>query len=177
MRPIPTIFLRQFEDGIVLNIWRESCRWVREGEGIAVRKWDGECCLVQDGHYYKRHVVHLNEQAPPEFVAVDTTYLQDTVGWLPVTASPNDKWYCEAIRNGLPENGTYELVGPCINGNKDGFDKHQLIRHTGGTDLEAPRTFDGLLTFFSYVHIEGIVWHRGNGDMAKIKRADFGFPW
>lgn len=25
--------------------------------------------------------------------------------------------------------------------------------------------------------IEGIVFHRGNGDMCKIKRSDFGFTW
>ncbi len=43
----------------------------------------------------------------------------------------------------------------------------------------APRTFSGLRAFLRTYLGEGLVFHRGNetGDMAKIRRVDFGFKW
>ena len=36
---------------------------------------------------------------------------------------------------------------------------------------------EGIKEYLSAHEIEGIVWHRGNGEMCKIKRSDFGFEW
>jgi len=73
--------------------------------------------------------------------------------------------------------GTFELVGPKINGNKDGFEKHFLIPH--GMDIieNVPRTYQGLKDWFYGMSIEGIVWWQGNGERVKIKRKDFGYKW
>ena len=41
-------------------------------------------------------------------------------------------------------------------------------------ETEPPRDFDGLRAFLETAGIEGIVWHHGDGRMAKIKAKDFG---
>jgi hypothetical protein len=76
----------------------------------------------------------------------------------------------------VPHEGTYELVGPKVQGNPYHLEVHKLIRH--GADLiDAPRDFDGLRVWLSEHTIEGIVWHHPDGRMAKIKRRDFGLSW
>ena len=75
----------------------------------------------------------------------------------------------------IPENGTYELVGPKIQGNPERFDLYEFVRHsTAPIFYDAPRTFDGLREWLSRRDIEGIVWHHPDGRMAKIKKRDFG---
>lgn len=74
----------------------------------------------------------------------------------------------------FPPDGTYELCGPKIDGNPEGFPEHVLIRH-GHTELpQAPRTFDGLRAWLAERDIEGIVFHHADGRMCKIKTKDFG---
>lgn len=186
MKKIPTIFLRDLDSGSrapgqVLNVWHSDCAWVREGEGVGTRKYDGTCCFVQDGRFYKRITLGLDDfhnRCPDGFMFVEFNPLGTAaIGWMPVTAGPDDKWHREAIKNGLPDNGTYELVGPKINGGKDGFTRHTLVRHSGAYEVDAPRTFEGLRVFLMHVQIEGVVWHHEDGRMAKIKRRDFGFKW
>ena len=50
---------------------------------------------------------------------------------MPVTGS--DKWHMEAIGSDgwsfESAGGTYELCGPKIQGNPEGFEKHTLVRH------------------------------------------------
>jgi hypothetical protein len=69
--------------------------------------------------------------------------------------------------------GTYELVGPKINGNPEAMPRHALWAHEAADQLDAPRDFDGLAAFFADFPGEGIVWHHPDGRMAKIKRRDF----
>jgi hypothetical protein len=41
-----------------------------------------------------------------------------------------------------------------------------------------PRTYEEIRDFLTKTEIEGIVWHDlTNGEMAKIKRRDFGLAW
>jgi hypothetical protein len=56
MNKIPTIFVRDMskQPALVTPIWTSGCEWVRDGEGIATRKYDGTSCLVRDGKLYKR---------------------------------------------------------------------------------------------------------------------------
>jgi len=42
--------------------------------------------------------------------------------------SPGDKYHLEA-HHVYFDDGTYELVGPKVQGNPEKFDKHTLIRH------------------------------------------------
>lgn len=99
-----------------------------------------------------------------------------TVGWEPVGQSAFAKWHAEAL--GYPYErrpvGTYELCGPKVNGNPEGYDEHVLIRHADATELlDVPRDYDRLQEWLANSDFEGIVWHHPDGRMAKIKRRDF----
>ena len=60
--------------------------------------------------------------------------------------------------------GTYELCGPKLQGNPEGFAEHTLVRH--GTEVvDPPRTWDGLRDFLASYDGEGIVFHHPDGRM------------
>jgi hypothetical protein len=107
-----------------------------------------------------------------------------TVGWEPAGQSSFAKLHAEATSvtlgatAGVWRNpGTYELVGPRINGNPEGYETHLLIFHDGADVLpDAPRDFDALAAWLHAHPYEGIVWHHLDGRMAKIKRRDFPAP-
>ena len=40
-----------------------------------------------------------------------------------------------------------------------------------------PRTYEQIKEYLENNYVEGIVFYRGNGEMCKIKRSDFGFEW
>jgi hypothetical protein len=150
--------------------------WVFAGEGVATRKYDGTACLIEDGVLYKRHEVRPNKQIPEGFRQVeDDLETGKTVGWIPVGEGPEDKWHRDALaRNqGLPD-GTYELVGPKIQGNPERFDQHTLIRHSDAEPYIVPRTYEGMRNLLSELDVEGFVFHHEDGRMAKIKARDFG---
>ena len=76
--------------------------------------------------------------------------------------------------------GTYELIGPKINGNPEGAERHTLVPH-GADDLgDVPRDRDGLAAWLHAHPYEGIVFWRDPSDpacdKAKIKRRDFPAP-
>ena len=183
MNKIPTIFIRDMsrQPALVTPEWHPDCLWVRDGEGIATRKYDGTSCLVRDGKLYKRRELRPGDVAPPNFESLGTDEnTGKTVGWVPVGDGPEDRWHREAIANEnvLPYNGTYELLGPKIQGNKDGRTQHVLQPHRmARTYPLAPRTFEGIKAFLEENVIEGLVWHHDDGRMAKIKRRDFGMKW
>ena len=96
-------------------------------------------------------------------------------GWLPVSDAPEDRWHREAFKPTLP-NGTYELVGPKVQGNPYQLKNHELWWH-GSESIEAPRSYEELKKWFEIHKIEGIVWHHPDGRLVKIKRKDFGYKW
>lgn len=180
MKKTPTIFVRDMsrQPALVTPEWKSGCEWVRNGEGIATLKLDGTCCLVRDGRLYKRRELKQCPSAPADFEQADyDDETGKTVGWVPcVDGTPDDKWHLEAFHHDTAD-GTYELMGPKIQGNKSGYDRHVLVPH-GASHLEnVPRTFDGLRAHLEKLSIEEIVWHHPDGRMAKIKRKDFGFRW
>jgi len=177
MKKIPSLFKRDYKGTrLVYDEVVEGSEWVINGEGIATRKWDGTACLIQDGKYYKRYDVKKGRTVPPDFMQAQEP---DTVtghwpGWVPVSdVAPEDKYHREAWIFRY-EDGTYELCGPKVQGNPEGLDGHRLIRHGADVIEDVPLTFDGLREWFAGQDIEGIVWHRGNGDMVKMKKKDFG---
>jgi hypothetical protein len=100
-----------------------------------------------------------------------------TVGWEPAEQSGFAKYIAEALAplepggpafNGPP--GTYELIGPKISGNPEGWGFHSLIPH-GALTLDPPLTFDGLREALLESPFEGIVWHHPDGRMVKLKRS------
>jgi hypothetical protein len=74
----------------------------------------------------------------------------------------------------VPADSTYELVGPKIQGNPDGFAEHTLVPHGSGDDFDVERTYAGIRSFLEGNDWEGIVFHHPDGGMAKVKRRDFG---
>lgn len=180
MRKTPTYFDRDWngDRSRVVNQVHKDCGWVANGEGIATRKIDGTSCLVRGGRLYKRRELRKGEIAPPLFEAVDhDEETGKTVGWLPVEpASTSDKYHAEAFGDGASfADGTYELVGPKVQGNPEKYDRHTLVPHVSLVMAEQPpRDFDGLCHWMAGKDIEGIVWHHPDGRMAKLKLRDFG---
>lgn len=178
MRKIPTLFVRDPERNLhyVTDEVNPACEWVAAGEGVATRKYDGSCCLVRDGVLYKRHEVKAGKDAPEGFEPLGTDEATGkTVGWMPVGEGPEGKWHRDAFarRPGLRD-GTYELCGPKVNGNPEGFAEHVLLAHEDADAYpDAPRTFEGLRVFLADFKGEGLVWHHPDGRMAKVKRRDF----
>lgn len=183
MEKIKSLFIRNYEgDKKVRNEVVPGAEWVIQGEGVATRKFDGTCCLVNGNKLYKRYDAKQGKRPPEGFIQAQDP---DPItghwpGWLAVTDSPQDKYHREAFSKyaygnpGLVD-GTYELCGPKINGNNEMLDKHELIKH-GLVKLEdCPRDFDGIKEYLRNKCIEGIVWHSPEGRMVKIKRKDFDY--
>jgi len=176
MKKIPTIFKRNWRNmKEVLPEQNPECAWVFAGEGVATRKYDGTCCLIKDGELFKRREFRRGQVITKDFIQIEfDEATEKVVGWLPVDPkNPNDTWHREAFRMGLPD-GTYELLGPKIQGNPEHFMKHLLLKHSDAPQCTVPRTFEGLKDWLAGVDFEGLVFHHPDGRMAKIKKRDFG---
>lgn len=179
MKKIPTMFERDWagDKSRVLDKIHSGCEWVLDGEGTATRKIDGTSCLVRDGRIFKRRELRQGDAEPAGFELSDhDEETGKTIGWIPVGDGPEDKWHRLAFTT-QPDlsNGTYELVGPKVQGNPENFTEHVLVSHNRtGTHPDAPRTFEGLRDWLQGMDIEGIVFHHPDGRMAKIKKRDFG---
>lgn len=182
MRKIPTLFVRDAESGL-RHVGREphpDCGWVFAGEGVATRKYDGTCVMFDGERWWARREVKTGKAAPANYVPVETDEVTGkTVGWEPVEQSAYAKYHADALEatrsgslTGWPA-GTYELVGPKVNGNPEQVIRHYLWAHAAADVVDAPRDFDGLAAFLASFDGEGIVWHHPDGRMAKLKRRDF----
>ena len=183
MKKIPTIFDRDWNSdrSRVVDIPHPDCAWVFAGEGTATIKLDGTCCMVRDGALYKRREIKkadLIARAPAGFEVADTDELTGKViGWVPVGDGPEDQYHREAFDGVGLDDGTYELVGPKIQGNPEKSDSHVLWNHNDPVLIvpgDVPRTFDMLRAWLRSRDIEGLVFHHHDGRMAKIKLRDFG---
>ncbi|MDE2096557.1 MAG: hypothetical protein KGL39_04865 [Patescibacteria group bacterium] len=180
MKKIPTLFVRDWagDKSRVVNIVADGCEWVADGQGVATRKVDGTCCMIRDGRMYRRRELKSGEITPALFESSGLDKeTGKTVGWVPVGDGPEDRWHREAFNHDLAD-GTYELLGPKVQGNPEGTEKHVLVRH-GGVGMAGelggvPRDFAGLREWLSQHDVEGIVFHHEDGRMAKIKARDFG---
>lgn len=176
MNKIISLFQRNYDgDRLVRNEVVPGAEWVVAGEGVPTRKWDGTCCKVRDGRLYKRYDAKHGKPAPVNF---EPAQEPDPVtghwpGWVPVGDGPDDRWHRAAFKGDEP-NGTYELVGPKVQGNPESCENHILVPHGKHFVHQAPRDFDGLRLFFAAHDMEGIVWHHPDGRMVKIKAKDFG---
>jgi hypothetical protein len=182
VKKIPTLFERDWtgDRSRVVDQVHPGCEWVLAGEGIATRKIDGTSCEIHQGGLWKRRELKPGEAAPPGFRLADRDETTGkSVGWLPVdTQAPEDRYHREAFaRLADRQDGTYELIGPRIQGNPEGESQHVLVRHDPAALALAepvPRSFDGLRAYLTDADIEGIVWHHPNGSRAKLKKRDFG---
>ena len=197
MKKIPTVFVRDRATGYVTDQVTPGCEWVLAGEGVATRKFDGTCVMFDGDRWWARREVKPGKTPPAGWVEVDR---DDTTGkragWEPIEQSGFVKFWREAVRGAakfphepdppldavdwLP--GTYELVGPKINGNPEHLDRHDLERH-GQTVLQSSGqivpggaeriTVTDLLNACRFHGWEGIVWHHRDGRRAKLKVRDY----
>lgn len=197
MRKMPCLFVREFHGKNSFSITDKvspGCDWVIRGEGNATIKWDGTACLVKDKTIWKRYDAKKNPRTgiwkdpPPGSIPCDPTPDPVTGHWphwvMVDPAKPEDRWHAEAWRDwfvgaddGRPVDGTYELIGPAINGNPHRCGSHLLIAHLALCVTVPDRTFDAIREFLCEWPYEGIVFHHPDGRMCKIRRNDFGLSW
>lgn len=175
MKKIPTIFKRD-ANFRAIDVPNPDCAWVFAGEGVATRKYDGTAVMLRDGRLFVRYDAKTGRTPPPAFEPCEPAPDEDGhwPGWVP--AGLEDKRLYEAIGN-MPYtvDGTYELIGPKVNGNPEAAPVHGLVPHANATQYpDCPRDFEGIREFLGMHDIEGIVWHHPDGRMAKIKQRDFG---
>ncbi|ACU61350.1 RNA ligase 1 family protein [Chitinophaga pinensis] len=162
-----------------------GCEWVVAGEGKATRKWDGTAVLKEGAELFRRYDAKHGKTPPDGFRPCQDP---DPItghwpGWVPVDPhNPADKYICEAFgisQSDCIMDGTYEAIGPKINGNREKGNHHRMVRHGSHVFPEVPRDYDGLKRWFEEVNAncEGIVFHHPDGRMCKVKRSDFGLPW
>ena len=118
--------------------------------------------------------------------------------WVPcIRDNPADKYHWEAFDKLVGDHfyfvgkdnvgynqfdGSYELCGPKIQKNPEGFDSHVLVRHgsqimhgcTENLKNGLIREFEYFTQYLSEVDIEGIVFHGTDGKMCKLRKSDFG---
>jgi len=198
MKKIPCLFKRKFENhkATLLKNVSEGCEWVLEGVGKATIKYDGSACAVIGGRLYARYDCKPSKKARKLHEKGDDWSLEDfntppansvpcqepdlVTGhyphWVLVEDQPEYKYHREAFEGIEFKDGTYELMGEKINGNKSNLVGHALVRH--GVDVvEIERTFEGIRQYLKSCNEEGVVFYNPDGRMCKIRKKDYGFDW
>jgi len=184
MKKIHTLFVRDFtaRPAYVIPEVAPGCEWVLAGEGEATRKYDGICVMLSGtGTWWARREVKPGGRVPLNYLQEEFDEVTGKgVGWEPIAQSSFAKFHAEAVANVGPDKpGTYELLGPKINGNPDDYDAHILMPHGWAMlsirqdFITAPRDYDGLRDWLHKRPYEGIVWHHPDGRRAKLKEKDF----
>lgn len=181
MRKISTLFKKDPNDlGRVINEVHPENEWAFSN-GIPTRKFDGTACAVINGELYKRYDVKKGKSVPEG--AIPCQEPDEITGHWPhwIKCDPENPWdqfHFEGLENWnmtfpIPD-GTYELVGPKVQGNPEMLKNHELLPH--GSELYVTDfSFEGLKSYLEEVNIEGIVFHEKDGDrMCKIRKSDFG---
>lgn len=200
MKKIPTLFKREFKDHKVVNILPEfTDERCKEAffKGIPTVKFDGSCCAIIDGKFYKRYDAKKGKPVPEN--AIKCQEEADPVTghlpcWVPVDKNnPADRWFIEAYRLSKCEyekddlklvNGTYEAIGPHFQGNPYELESDTLIRHGSVVADDFKCISQWSEEILVYIHnylalrdIEGLVFWLNDEPVCKIKRTDFGLKW
>lgn len=178
MRKITTLYKKNPENlSLVIPVVDPENNWVFTDSAVKkTRKYDGTAAAIIGGVLYKRYDVKEGRKVPEG--AIPCQEPDPVTGHWPHWVACNinnkeDKYFFKAFSRNLPD-GTYELCGPKVQGNPEGFESHVLVRH-GETIVEiTDLSFYGLKEFFLFSNIEGIVFHHPDGRMCKIRKSDFG---
>jgi len=193
MKKIPTIFQKNPE-----NLGRVMNTPPMEGIHHFKIKIDGTACMIKDGKPYCRYDAKLFRKKKGKII----TYTIDEVKsklpngaipcqepdeksghwphWVPVEEdNPSQKYILEGFLN-LKEkvDGTYECIGPKLQGNPHNEDKHHWIPHFSeklifDVDNVSFSYFENLFKDFSF---EGFVaYNEKQEPIGKIRRNDFGY--
>lgn len=183
MIKISTLFKKDPNDlGRVINEVNPENQWALT-EGEATQKWDGTAVAVIDGEEYKRYDVKKGRLVPEG--AIPCQEPDAITGhwphWILVSDGPEDAHIREAFNNmrlngRRHKDGTFEAIGPKINGNKEGLKRHEIARHGARLVGLKERSFEYIKAYLSDPrnNIEGIVFHHPDGRMCKIRKSDFG---
>lgn len=186
MKKIPTLFTRVFEGRKIVDITPEITPGCEEAflHGDATIKFDGSCCAIIDGVFYKRYDAKKGKK-PPEG-AIPCCDPDPITGhwphWVTVDENnPSDKWFVKAREEterikGKLGDGTYEAIGPHFQGNPHRYEFDILAQH-GIVKIGLFRTFQLVKIYLEEHEIEGIVFWLNGEPVCKIKRSDFGLPW
>lgn len=191
MKKIPTLFLREYANHRVIkvmNIVTPGMEWVLEGKGYATVKYDGSCCAIIGGKFYKRYDAKGRKKVPAG--SIPCCDPDPVTGhwphWAPVDFdAPSDKWFAKALENSahlrksptiMPE-GTYEAIGPHFQGNPYKMEYDQLEPHGKHWAHDVKPTFEGIRDWLEENEEEGLVFWLDGEPRCKIKRTDFGFDW
>ena len=190
MKKIPTLFKREFhEDGkfTLTDQVTEGMEWVLTGDGLATVKWDGTPVYYDGTYWFKRFDYKPGRKLPEN--AVPCQMFADPITghwphWIPLNEKDkSDKHIVAAIRNYMKYGsaqlaiGTYEAVGPNINGNHSRHPMNTLMYHGSMIITDFPRDFQRMGWWLNRHAIEGIVFWLNGKPMCKIKRSDFGYTW
>ena len=191
MKKIPTLFERVYEGhrivGILPNV-TPGCEWVLKGEGEATIKYDGSCCAIIGGEFYKRF--DAKEGKPIPSGAIRCQDAPDPVtGHMPCwvrcdRGNPSDRWFWAAYDNASEEceligglmDWTYEAVGVHFQKNPYKFAGDVLVMH-GNRTVAVERTLEGIRDYLAANEVEGLVFWKDGEPRCKIKRSDFGMKW
>jgi hypothetical protein len=197
MRKIPTLFLRNdpSDPHHVTSAVNPAAMWVLTSaplDVVATRKYDGTCVMLDDdAQWWARREVKPGKAEPVGWVLADVDEVTGKrMGWIPI--EPGWNFYTmfrDAIEGSTSvfTPGTYELIGPKIQGNPEGYERHALIAHDTAEVIEYGGYRLVVNDVSPYCHLraimadpgftfEGIVWHHRDGRMAKLKRKDFRRP-
>lgn len=186
MKKMPMLFRKEFGKwGKAIATVTPGCEWVLGGEGVATEKVDGAACAIINGVLYRRYDANVKKGRKPPIEGIPCQPEADPQSghwpfWVKcIRGVPSDQYFFRAYDN-TPwnrEDGTYEAVGVHFQSNPYGLDDDFLEKHGRIRCPDCPRDYYGLERFLSAHEIEGVVFWRGNGEMCKIRRKDFGLEW
>ncbi len=188
MEKIPTLFERDWEGNRsrVINEINPEAVWLLDSKiAVCTEKIDGSSCLIRDGVFYARYMLRDGKESPEGFIPADEMRNGKQPGWRPVDEdNPADKHHRSAFFSSTGDDGSYELVGPKVQGNPYGLREHQLWGHTSAFTAHnwVKPEWDAVRTALEAEVVEGLVWQQlsdaGEIERAvKIKRRDFGLLW
>lgn len=183
MKKMRTLF-EQNESFKVIDKLRDENKFILEDNYSVYRKRDGTSILIKNNIMYKRYDANeLKGKKIPEN-SIPCQEHPAPSGSFPVWVrckreDPSDKFHFEAFDKKYSwDNGTYELCGPKINGNKEDLSSHILIFHKSEKLEIGDLSFRGIEEYFKRNLIEGLVIENNeNGLMTKIRRKDYGLKW
>jgi len=181
VRKIPTLFVRDENDRRYVTAQvTAGCEWVfTDPRAMPTRKYDGTCVMFDGTQWWARREVKAGKNPPPNYQPISTDETTGkTVGWEPIEQSAFAKFHGEAIwEDTYYAPGTYELIGPKINGNPEDEATHVLIEHASAEVITLTAfDFQEMRERFAVLAargIEGLVWHHPDGRMCKLKVRDF----
>lgn len=200
MHKIPLLFKTDEQRKYVIPEVNRGAEWVFEEPTIAHRKYDGTCLMRDTEDWWSRRSTKepakVKNFRPVVFDAITGKHF----GWEPISQSPFFKFWQEAIgqqpldcdflnmRDGAYELGTYELLGPKINGNPEKLKRHRLMPHKNAQQLgdiqhleldlveDVEVAYAELKRTLFYLPVEGVVFkNREMTKFAKLRRKDFDY--